>query len=536
MTGLLKQIVIFTLSLPVMAFGIWLMLQYMIAEGAITLAAFPVAFAIAGTVYFGVAAALGWGVTVYLTFHYLFEMTPGFAAAYAVLYFSAVLLAALLLRRFGFRNLLQTPVRSLVLWYLIVGLAFPVLTSAIGVPLLAAGGGTIDSAQFVLLFTANFISDSFSPVSLGLALCAVLAWVIEKPESVREAGKWHRLEQGLWLALCALAIFAVVGFGEVWASNGILEMAPAFFLLLVWAALRFSMVFALVAAAAVGLVVTSCYAFGLGGSPVPETTRDAIDVYSNLLAMTVLAQVSSAMTLQRARDHQRAMRAELDRANLKRYFSPRLVEDLLSRSESVDHTRSQRVVVMFVDIVGFTSIAEQQTPEETIAMLREFDTEMEEEIFRNSGVVDKYIGDGVMAAFGLPQVGKADVASAVRCARAMVERTAKLAERRKRRGKTPFSIGVGLHVGHVVAGNVGSERNLSFTVIGDAVNTASRLESLSRSLKASIVVSEIVIEAVRHEAPDEHASLLDGFEKIGETTVKGRADPVNVWILPLEKQ
>jgi adenylate cyclase len=237
------------------------------------------------------------------------------------------------------------------------------------------------------------------------------------------------------------------------------------------------------------------------------------------------------MTSQRRLDNERAVMAELDRARLKRYFSPRIVEDLLAQPEAFDETRAQRAVVMFADIVGFTTLSERQTPEETITMLREFDTAMEGEIFDNRGVVDKYLGDGVMAAFGLPETGEVDVTSAVRCAMGMLERTRQLAKMRKKAGKPTYRISIGLHVGDVVAGNVGSERNLSFTVIGDTVNTASRLESLSRQYDAAIVVSQDVIDAVRSEAGEEADALLANFEKIGAVTVKGRAEMVDVWVL-----
>lgn len=527
----LRHIAIFLGSLAVLAAATGLMSYFAIAEGAIMLASFPLAFGIAGTFYLGPAVAAALALVLFGAFGGFFGLTIAAAAVYSALYAIAVWAAAFALRRFGFGRLMREPVRALVVWYLVVGIALPLTTTVLGVPLLIAGSEADRGDLFVLLI-ADFVSDSFTPVSLGLALCAWAAVHQEKSSSNRlPEGERRNLEKAIWLTLSAAAIVIVAIFDGTWTDHGIDDMTPIFFLLLAWSALRFSLPFAMTATALVGIMVTSYHAFGLFGTSVPDTTHKAISIYANLLAITVLAQVSSAMTLQRTLDDERAVSAELDRAQLKRYFSPHIVEELLAQSESVDFTRSQRVVVMFADIVGFTGISQDQTPQETIALLREFDTEMEDEIFTNGGVVDKYIGDGVMAAFGLPETGRQDVASALRCARGMVERIDRLADKRRKQGLAPYRIGIGLHCGDVVAGNVGSDRNLSFTVIGDVVNTASRLEGLTRKFEAPIVVSEEVIEAVEKEAPHDRQSLLEGFEKVGETPVKGRSVTVDLWVL-----
>ncbi|MEE4236302.1 MAG: adenylate/guanylate cyclase domain-containing protein [Anderseniella sp.] len=529
----LCHLLILVISLPVLAGSIWLMNQYLIAEGAITLAAFPISLSLVGGFYLGPAVPLALVIVLFASFTWIFGLTAFPAAAYAVMYGAVVAMAAVGLRVSKFRDFETRPVRSVLVWYIIAGVIAPVMTTVLGVPLLAWGGGVEAGANYPILMVSNYISDSFSPVSLGLALCAVIERSFAHSVGAEEQPSFQvGYEKLAWLVVAAAIILSVTPFGERWSTHGIVAVTPAVYLLLAWSALRFSMAFTMAVTALAGLYITSCMAFGLGGTVVPKSTADFLLIYADLLAMTVLAQLTSAMTRQRKLDNRRALAAELDRARLKRYFSPHIVDQLLASSDAIDKTHSQKAVVMFADIVGFTSISERQTPEQTIAMLREFDTAMEAEIFDNSGVVDKYLGDGVMAAFGLPRPGEKQVTSALRCALGMIQRVAELAETRRKAGYQPYALGIGLHYGDVVAGHVGSERNLSFTVIGDTVNTASRLESLTRELGASIVISDAVVEALKKEAGQAYLEDLRGFERVGKKAVKGRTGAVGVWMLP----
>ena len=125
---------------------------------------------------------------------------------------------------------------------------------------------------------------------------------------------------------------------------------------------------------------------------------------------------------------------ERERSNLARYFSPNVVEELSKHDEPLKQVRTQNVAVLFVDIVGFTAFAAARTPEEVVRTLREFHALMEQEVFRHSGTLDKYLGDGLMATFGTPFAGKDDAANALRCAQAMMTAADRL-ERRTRRGR-----------------------------------------------------------------------------------------------------
>lgn len=529
---LATQTVLLAVFLVVLVAATYFMSMFLIAEAAITLAAFPLAIAIVGTLYLGGVVALAWALTIFIAFAFYFGMGPLWAAPYAVLYGAGAWLVSWALQRFDFDNLRDHPVRCLIGWYLIVGIVAPTITSLIGVPLLYGGGATEPGASFLLLLVSNFMSDSFSPLSLGFALFAAGTLAADAQSGPKRPTESVTLELLIWSMLLVCASTAVVGFGTSWTFNGIHDAAPIFYLLLAWSALRFDLVLTMAATAAVGLLITCCVTFGWGGTPMPASTLDVLSVYANLLALTVLAQTIAAMSQQRTIENARAIAAELDRAQLKRYFSPRIVDELLSHKNSASRTRRQRVVVMFVDIVGFTRIAERQTPEETITMLREFDTAMEEQIFSHKGVVDKYIGDGVMAAFGLPDVGDADVLDAICCAVNMIDRASLLTEERQQAGKAPYEISIGLHYGDVVAGNVGSERNLSFTVIGDTVNTASRLEAITRELEACIAISGTILDEAKQKGGPEAPDFLKEFRFAGEHQLKGRRTPVPVWIMP----
>ena len=174
--------------------------------------------------------------------------------------------------------------------------------------------------------------------------------------------------------------------------------------------------------------------------------------------------------------------AERARNNLSRYFSPNIVEMLAEQDEPLGAVRRQTVAVLFVDIVGFTRMAERMTPEAVVTMLRQFHERMTAQIFACGGTVEKYIGDAIFAVFGLPESGPGDAANALQMRRADDRGAGRLEHRAHAAGDPPLAIGIGLNYGPAVIGDVGSAQSLSFTVIGDTVNTASRLQGLTRTL------------------------------------------------------
>ena len=224
-----------------------------------------------------------------------------------------------------------------------------------------------------------------------------------------------------------------------------------------------------------------------------------------------------------------AERAEAERArgNLARYFSPKVVDVLAERDEPLGRVRRQTVGVLFADLVGFTTLAEDMTPEEVMAMLRAFHGRMEDEVFRHGGCLEKFIGDALLATFGVPDVGTRDATDAVACARGMLAALAAWNRERAAEGLPPLAMGVGLHHGQVVLGDIGSARSMAFATVGDTINVASRLQALTRDLGATLVASGALVSAVEGEAVD--VALLAGLGRRGAHTLRGRDTPIEVW-------
>jgi adenylate cyclase len=218
---------------------------------------------------------------------------------------------------------------------------------------------------------------------------------------------------------------------------------------------------------------------------------------------------------------------ERERANLARYFSPNVVDQLSGNDEPLTQVHTQDVAVLFADIVGFTTYTDGRDPKEVIGTLRQFHERMEREVFRHGGTLDKYLGDGLMATFGTPFAGDSDALNALRCARGMIAAIAELNRERIGRKEPPIQVSVGLHYGQVVLGDIGLNR-LEFAVIGTTVNAASRLEALTREFGCAIVVSDALVQRARTET--DHSS--DDFALLVEQpaqSIRGLEQPVGIW-------
>ncbi len=204
------------------------------------------------------------------------------------------------------------------------------------------------------------------------------------------------------------------------------------------------------------------------------------------------------------------------RATFGKYMTATVMDHLLAGKVELGG-KTLTVTILFTDIRGFTGISENMDAHSLVALLNEYFTAMVGIVMEENGVVDKYIGDAIMAVFGAPVPKPDDAVNAVRAAVRMRRALVTLNARLVARGQPPLRTGIGIHTGEVVAGNIGSEARMEYTVIGDAVNLASRLESNTKELGVNVLISEDTYEAVK-------AHVV--AKAIREITVKGRAQPV----------
>jgi adenylate cyclase len=202
-----------------------------------------------------------------------------------------------------------------------------------------------------------------------------------------------------------------------------------------------------------------------------------------------------------------------------RYVAREVVEEILKDPENLVLSGERRqVTVLFCDVRGFTPMSERLAPEEVVLLLNDFYNLMIETTFKYDGTLDKFLGDAVMAVFGAPMAHPDHSARAIRTALAMQEGIAGLNERRGREGKEPIAVGIGVSAGEAVAGTVGTEDRMEYTVIGDSVNLAARLEANAKA--GQILISHRTYERVR--------DLVEA-RPLGRIRVKGKEEEVEVY-------
>jgi adenylate cyclase len=248
--------------------------------------------------------------------------------------------------------------------------------------------------------------------------------------------------------------------------------------------------------------------------------------YRDVVVIMVAAGILAAAVWRSRRLIQRQVMLARERASLARYFSPNVVDELSHGGSSIGEGREQNVGVLFADISGFTHMCEELSTRESLKMLRDFHRYAERAIFSNGGTIDKFIGDAVMATFGTPHPGDRDASNTLQCARDLVRLLHEWNAERSRRGEPEVGVAIGAHYGLCMVGDIGGESRLEFTVIGDTVNLASRLEEMCHQLKADVVISDDLYDAARDEGSSD---ALDGFIESAPLVVRGRERPVIMW-------
>lgn len=178
------------------------------------------------------------------------------------------------------------------------------------------------------------------------------------------------------------------------------------------------------------------------------------------------------------------------------------------------------VTVLFSDIRGFTSMSEQMTPQQVSEILNEYFTEMEPIITQYNGIINKFIGDAVMAIFGEPIQNKNHASNAVKCAYSMLKRVKELQKKWALENKPKIEIGIGIATGEVFVGNIGSINRMEYTVIGDTVNLASRLEGYNKTYKTKLLISPATYEEVK--------GIVDVI-KISDVQIRGKVNKMDIY-------
>jgi adenylate cyclase len=208
------------------------------------------------------------------------------------------------------------------------------------------------------------------------------------------------------------------------------------------------------------------------------------------------------------------------KATMARYMSKEVADQLLAGGESELGGKTQTVSILFSDVRGFTSLSEALGARETVSLLNEYFAEMVDVVFKHGGILDKYIGDAIMALFGAPFAKPGDADNGVAVANGMLATLIALNHKRQGRGQDPINIGVGIATGEVVVGNIGSPSRMEYTVIGDSVNLASRLEGANKYYGTRILVDEATVRAMK---------TTTRLREIDLIRVKGKDRPVAVY-------
>ena len=246
-------------------------------------------------------------------------------------------------------------------------------------------------------------------------------------------------------------------------------------------------------------------------------------ISSRMIVFFAICMVLVYMMYRALRMAQSIGQAQAQKTNLARYFSPDMVAVISENPEKIDHGSRHEVAILFLDIRGFTSLSEKMPPEELVEFLSEFRGRMSSQVFEHNGTLDKYIGDAIMATFGTPspspEPGR-DARNAFAAARGMLQSLREFNQARLSAGKEEIRIGIGLHVGEVFAGNIRAGKHVEYSVIGDAVNVAARIESLTKKFQAELIVSESFLKYCNPEI---------AAQKLPKVILRGKSKPIQLY-------
>jgi adenylate cyclase len=350
------------------------------------------------------------------------------------------------------------------------------------------------------------------------------------------SSRWFRAWHGSAFAVIdavVLAAFLDAVMRTLGLPPGHMFATPSFvflFVILTISAMRFTAIPIFLTLAA--FVATYAVLSNLDYVPWVEGTSgdppDVIRLYGDntpavRFALVLIVAAIAALAVRRARQTlTRAIMLGQQTANLSRYLPQRIAAVVADQGVGVlTRGRRQNAAVMFADVRGFTALSESVPPEEIGRMLGELRGIVTRAVERNHGIVDKFIGDAVMAVFGVPEPGPRDAANALAATRDILRELEHWNAARATRGEPAVRLGIGVHYGEVFAGAVGDASRLEFTILGDTVNVAARVEEATKAAGAGLVVTESLLAAAEADRSEWHP--------LEQEAVRGRAQPVRMY-------
>jgi adenylate cyclase len=405
------------------------------------------------------------------------------------------------------------------------------------VAIVRIGVGTMLALVFALSVLPAVLSTGSGPVpQIAMALVTIGGYValgllsrrLARPARWRPAFAWIFGTADVLLFLGNVAS-TVVNTGM---PTNLIPLAPALWLLpivLASGTLRYDpwLQTWLGVLAVGGLAAIGSFAFRF--DPLPLDALDLAFLYHlppNVIRLAMASAFATILVVAAWRSRAllaRALEEGRRRAEVTRFLPGPVAERLAAVGlDALLAGRRQPVVVMFADIRGFTTLAEGMAPEAVGAALADFRARVVDVAERHGGVIDKFIGDGAMIVFGVPDPRPDDAARALACAIDLLDAVAALSARRIAEGRTGLRIGIGAHAGEAWCGAIGDERRLEFTVVGDTVNTAARLESLGKDAGFALLASADLTRTAGLPAD------APGWTDLPSITLRGRAHPIDV--------
>ena len=203
-----------------------------------------------------------------------------------------------------------------------------------------------------------------------------------------------------------------------------------------------------------------------------------------------------------------------------KYVPKHVIDEFFARPEAMLVGREQTLAVLFSDIRGFTTISEGLPPDKVVESLNDYFARMVEIVLNHFGIADKYIGDALMAFYGAPHFSGDEAFQAVMSGLEMLESLDAFNIDQRARGRPPFRIGIGINYGNVLVGNIGSEKKMDYTVVGDMVNVASRLEGITKVYKQELIVSDSIFREIKGKIPCRY---------LGNVVVKGKTGHIGIY-------